>query len=351
VKKALRNKRKKSIQIKQGSFSIRVAVFVVAAIALTGMYILSRSSASTLEYLSNAVGDCVVPYENYESLSPSCYVTSSANCWADYVIRPSTRDPANNCIILSGSLPAPAPSPTPSPAPQPNPTPSPTPSPTPKPPQSPAPTPTAKKVFTPPPPAPAPAIIKATSGDTSPPSRPERTSAAAYNNAVKLIWLSSTDNVGVAGYQVERSTDQLEWKPLGEKVTDPKFEDLDIVAGTHYYYRVRALDAAGNQSEASFADVEIPLEEAQPAKKPVETPKSGSGMKGLVVLGILLVLGLAGGVIFFFKNRRSSESYDDQIREDSFDEAINSAAPAAPHASESLKDMIMHDREQKQHKE
>jgi hypothetical protein len=62
--------------------------------------------------------------------------------------------------------------------------------------------------------------------------------------------------------------------------------------------------------------------------------------------GILLILGaIGGGVLWFAKRAAGATTYDDQVRLNSFDSAIHTAEPTAPHASESLKEMIMHDKE------
>lgn len=71
-------------------------------------------------------------------------------------------------------------------------------------------------------------------------------SAAAYNK-VNLSWTAATDNVGVAGYTIVRSTatDNTTFQTSGTATT---FSDTTAQADTSYSYYVFARDAYGNQS-------------------------------------------------------------------------------------------------------
>jgi hypothetical protein len=83
--------------------------------------------------------------------------------------------------------------------------------------------------------------------DTQKPSPPGNLTANAIGpNRIDLGWLTSTDNVGVTGYNVYRGGTLL--APLG--VTN-SYSDTSVAAGTPYSYQVRALDAAGNISDPS----------------------------------------------------------------------------------------------------
>jgi chitodextrinase len=83
--------------------------------------------------------------------------------------------------------------------------------------------------------------------DTSPPSAPGSlaSTAVAYND-VDLRWTPSTDDVGVAGYDLYRDGAKIASVGL---VTS--WSDRTVAAGTSYTYTVVARDAAGNQSAAS----------------------------------------------------------------------------------------------------
>ncbi|MBW7477857.1 fibronectin type III domain-containing protein, partial [Paenibacillus oenotherae] len=82
--------------------------------------------------------------------------------------------------------------------------------------------------------------------DTQSPSVPAAlASTAKTDTSVSLSWTASTDNVGVAGYEIYRN---------GVKVgtsTAASYTDSGLTASTSYKYTVKAYDAAGNLSVAS----------------------------------------------------------------------------------------------------
>jgi acid phosphatase type 7 len=84
--------------------------------------------------------------------------------------------------------------------------------------------------------------------DTESPSNP-RSLAVASNtmNAVSLKWTASTDNDGVARYEILR-----DGAVVGTSGT-PTFSDTTVQPGTTYSYRVLAYDAVGNASGQSSA--------------------------------------------------------------------------------------------------
>lgn len=82
--------------------------------------------------------------------------------------------------------------------------------------------------------------------DTTAPSIPSGVTASqTTDRTVSLGWTASTDNVGVAGYQVLRN---------GVVVTSTSgtsYVDSGLTASTSYTYSILAFDAAGNQSAKS----------------------------------------------------------------------------------------------------
>jgi chitodextrinase len=91
-------------------------------------------------------------------------------------------------------------------------------------------------------------ITVTTSIDTQPPTTPNLTSAVAKSaTEVDLTWTASTDNVGVAGYQVLRNGVLL--RSLGSGSLG--FADTTVSANTTYTYAIKAFDAAGNTSLSS----------------------------------------------------------------------------------------------------
>ena len=64
----------------------------------------------------------------------------------------------------------------------------------------------------------------------------------------RLSWGAATDNVGVAKYDVYRSTTSGFTPTVANRIAQPTgltYNDTGLAAGT-YYYRVAAEDAAGN---------------------------------------------------------------------------------------------------------
>ena len=90
-----------------------------------------------------------------------------------------------------------------------------------------------------------------TQPDTTPPSVPASLMATAVSSTqINLSWTASTDNVAVAGYQLQRcqgngcSNFSQIATPTGTTFND----NTGLAPGTSYSYQVRATDAAGNLS-------------------------------------------------------------------------------------------------------
>ena len=97
-----------------------------------------------------------------------------------------------------------------------------------------------------------PAIV--TTPETSPPTAPAGLTAqpATSPTRVELVWQPSTDNVGVAAYEVARDGVVL------ATAAGTSHTDAAVAAGTTYAYAVVAVDAAGNRSAAATASVTVP---------------------------------------------------------------------------------------------
>jgi hypothetical protein len=88
--------------------------------------------------------------------------------------------------------------------------------------------------------------------DTTPPTAPTNlTAASKLRRKVTLNWTASTDNVGVTGYNVWRSTSSNGTYTRITTVTTTTFTDTNLSSGTTYFYYVVATDAAGNLSAHS----------------------------------------------------------------------------------------------------
>jgi glucose/arabinose dehydrogenase/PKD repeat protein len=84
--------------------------------------------------------------------------------------------------------------------------------------------------------------------DTTAPTIPGGLTATAISPAqINLSWSASSDNVGVAGYNLLRNGVQV----VAQSATS--YSDTGLSRGTTYSYTVSAYDAAGNTSSASTA--------------------------------------------------------------------------------------------------
>jgi len=87
--------------------------------------------------------------------------------------------------------------------------------------------------------------------DTTPPTVPTLLTATPVSQSqINLSWTGSFDNVGVAGYRVERCTGPTcttGFTLVGSPTTN-SFANTGLATDTTYRYRVRAIDGAGNYS-------------------------------------------------------------------------------------------------------
>ena len=119
--------------------------------------------------------------------------------------------------------------------------------------------------------------------DTQAPTVPTNLAATGSTGSVSLTWTASTDNVGVAGYRVYRSTTSG-FTPSGSnrvaQVTGTSYTDA-VPAGT-YYYLVTAYDAAGNESAPSQQATATATPDTQPPTVGITSPANGATVAGVV---------------------------------------------------------------------
>ena len=101
--------------------------------------------------------------------------------------------------------------------------------------------------------------------DTTPPSTPSATATAIATDTIALSWTPSTDNVGVAGYNIYAYTPPVyrhaggkgsgtvlvapaKYTLLDSGITGTSFDMTGLQPGTSYSYAVAAFDGAGNLS-------------------------------------------------------------------------------------------------------
>jgi hypothetical protein len=87
--------------------------------------------------------------------------------------------------------------------------------------------------------------------DTTVPTAPKNLTAFVFSSSqIDLSWTASTDNAEVVGYEVERSGDGTNFAQIATG-SNPSYSDTGLSSSTTYYYRVRAYDAANNNSNYS----------------------------------------------------------------------------------------------------
>jgi hypothetical protein len=86
--------------------------------------------------------------------------------------------------------------------------------------------------------------------DSLAPTPPASPALTMSSGKPKLSWNPSTDNIGVAGYIINRSTDGTLGPEVARTLAMP-WVDSTVAAGTTYIYQIEAYDVAGNVSLAS----------------------------------------------------------------------------------------------------
>jgi hypothetical protein len=122
--------------------------------------------------------------------------------------------------------------------------------------------------------------------DTVAPTAPSL-SASGGIGLVNLAWTASTDNVGVTRYSVYRSTTAGFTPGAANRIAFtspgvPNYVDRDVVAGTIYYYRVKAEDAAGNLSPSSNEASATATADSTAPTVSVTAPAGGATVTGTV---------------------------------------------------------------------
>ncbi len=160
------------------------------------------------------------------------------------------------------------------------------------------------------------------------------------SNSLSLSWSSSTDNVGVTGYNIYRDGAFL------AGVSGLTFTDDDVTAGNTYAYEVSALDAAGNESSPS-GEVTAEIAEAGDTEAPTipagltlqvlatevvqltwNASNDNTGVTGYNVYRNEALLGTTALTSYTDSTIVQGNTYEYTIT--AFDAAGNESAPASP---------------------
>ena len=130
--------------------------------------------------------------------------------------------------------------------------------------------------------------IVPTAPDTSPPTAPTGlTATASGSSQVNLNWTASTDNVGVAGYRVERCQGAgcTNFAQVGTP-TATSYSDTGLAPSSTYRYQVRAVDASGNLSGYSAV-----ASASTPAQSDTTPPSAPTGLSATAISSSRIDLG------------------------------------------------------------
>ena len=122
--------------------------------------------------------------------------------------------------------------------------------------------------------------------DAIPPSAPGSLTANGGLGSVALSWSASTDNLGVAGYDLHRSTTAGFTASPANRIAQPSattYTDAGLAAGS-YYYRVVARDAAGNLSAPSNQAAATATSDTTAPTVSLTSPAGGATVTGTIIV-------------------------------------------------------------------
>jgi len=94
-------------------------------------------------------------------------------------------------------------------------------------------------------------LLEVTNDDTYPPKPPGELTAISSGEGISLVWLPNTE-ADLAGYQVYRSGPDKKFQRLQDQLlTTASIIDKSVEKGQTYFYRVKAVDLRGNESQFS----------------------------------------------------------------------------------------------------
>jgi len=133
--------------------------------------------------------------------------------------------------------------------------------------------------------------------DVTTPAIPELISIQYIEDAVKVSWLKSTDNVGVAGYYLYVNGNRF------ASTTDNYYEFRNIIPDSEYKLSISAYDNAGNESEKT-TEFDIRFPDDNLVMKVYPNPVTKGIFRVLFDGGIIKenstiqILGLDGKILF-----------------------------------------------------
>ncbi len=117
--------------------------------------------------------------------------------------------------------------------------------------------------------------------DVTPPTAPTGLTAAVSGTTIDLVWGAASDDVGVTGYRVYRSSNGSSYALLATTGAT-SYGDTGLPAGTTFWYQVTAIDAAANESAAA-GPVSATTGEAAPCSAAITYLQWSNGKRELTV--------------------------------------------------------------------
>jgi hypothetical protein len=148
-------------------------------------------------------------------------------------------------------------------------------------------------------------LVTPSIADSEPPTAPTNLTATNGFGQVQLNWNASTDNVGVAGYSVYRSTTAGFTPSAGNLVAQTvglTTMFTNNVAAGNYYYRVLARDAAGNLSLSSNEALGISQSDTTAPTVALTAPADNSTLSGSVNITADATDNIAVAGVSFYAN-------------------------------------------------
>ena len=120
-----------------------------------------------------------------------------------------------------------------------------------------------------------------TQEDRSPPTPPSSVVAAAASPAaIDVSWVASSDESGIAAYNVFRNGS------LVATQSGVRYSDTTLTASTNYCYRVSAVDGAGNESVQSNEDCATTFADAADPSVPTQVSATYSDDNGVATVTV-----------------------------------------------------------------
>ncbi|MDD1770608.1 MAG: fibronectin type III domain-containing protein [Methanomassiliicoccales archaeon] len=147
----------------------------------------------------------------------------------------------------------------------------------------------------------------------SPPGTPAHLSGRYTNGVVQLSWITPSKSTGITSYNVYRGTSFRNFVKIATVGPTTTYNDANVVKGVTYYYRVSAINSAGEGQSSSIAGVYCnPRASHSMLSEPMVAPLAGIDSPawislaaiGLCAFGAIVLVPRSQGVQEWWAARR-----------------------------------------------